>query len=203
MAIAGRAIPDGIIARAFPGQRNCAHGPGTAHLSTVHDQLYGQFTLLSLRAEGSGVIATDFGGFDPVFIASDDAITAVSNRSGLCARAIAPPGAEPQRSLAGAGWLICHTEMFFDGETGYWDVERIPMGAHVAIDPTTGARVVEATRCPLGPCGESATYDELLDDIERDLRQSIRAIALLPVANRQLALSGGMDSRLLTALILE
>ncbi len=176
---------------------------GEGDLLESHEQLYGQFTLLSLATNGSGALVTDFGGFDPVFVSETDDVTAISNRAGLCAQAIASGGAEPQRSLTGAGWLICHTEMFFDGETGYWDVERIPLGAHIAIEPGRSAQVIESETCPLGPRGETATYDELLVEIERDLRQSIHAIANLPATNRQLGLSGGIDSRLLTALIIQ
>ena len=172
-------------------------------LTAARDDLYGQFTLISLDADGEGFVTPDFGGFDPVFLAQDDALTVISNRSGLCARAIVPVGQEPQRSLTGAGWIICHTEMFFDGETGYWDVERIPLGAHVALDPARGAAIVESERCPLGPMGETATYPELLDAVEQDLRQSVRAIAALPLRTRQFGLSGGIDSRLLTALIID
>ena len=176
---------------------------GTRNILESSEQLYGQFTLISLDANGTGTISTDFGGFDPVFVATGGEVTAVSNRTGLCAQAIPPKGTELQRSLTGAGWLICHGEVFFDGETGYWDVERIPMGAHIAVEPNQSAAVIESETCPLGPLGETATYSELLIEVQHDLRQSIHAIANLPAADRHVALSGGIDSRLLTALIIQ
>ena len=173
----------------------------TLPLPNAREELYGQFTLVQLAETGEGIVTPDFASIDPVFVAAGDDVTAVSNRSGLCARAISPARAEPQRSLTGAAWSIAHTEMFFDGETGYWDVERMPLGVYIALSPGEGASVIEAERCPLGPMGETATYDELLPQVEEDMRRSIRAIATLPVIDRQLGLSGGIDSRLLTALI--
>lgn len=167
------------------------------------EDLYGQFSLVSLEADGSGIAATDFSSLSPVFMAHGPGFTVISNRSGLCARAITPTGAPLQRSLTGIGWLLCIGEMFFDGDTGYWDVERIPLGAHLEIDPKRGVTVVEPERCPLGPQGQTATYEEVLSAVEQDLRQSIRQIAALPVDNRKVGLSGGFDSRVLTALIID
>lgn len=168
----------------------------------AREELYGQYTLLSLPENGTGLVTPDFASIDPIFLATGDECTAISNRAGLCAQAVTPDGVTPERSLTGAGWVICHTEPFFDGETGYWDAERTPLGAHVAITPGRGAEVVSCERCPLGPMGETATYEEVLSGVEEDLRRSIRAIAALPMEDRQLGLSGGIDSRLLTAVIL-
>lgn len=168
----------------------------------ARETLYGHHTLIDLSNDGPGIVTPDFASMAPLFRAERDGVTAISNRAGLCAAAVTSPGTEPARSIVGAGWIICHTEMFFDGETGYWDVERIPLGAHVALSPSRGAIVIQAERCPLGPMGDAATYDELLPLVETDLRQTVRAIASLPVATRTLALSGGIDSRLLTAAII-
>ncbi len=167
----------------------------------AREKLYGQYTLISLLETGIGLVTPDFASIDSVFLATGDEFTAISNRTGLSAQAITPESVAPERSLTGAGWVICHTEPFFDGESGYWDTERTPLGAHVAIVPGRGAEVVACERCPLGPMGETATYDTLLSEVEEDLRRSIRVIAALPVADRQLGLSGGIDSRLLTAVI--
>lgn len=197
----------------WPRVTGWQHGTGTSwaaqlrafldgrHGVDVREELYGQFTLVALETTGEGLITPDFATIDPVFLAERGELVAISNRSGLCARAVAPPGATPERSLTGAGWVICHTEMFFDGETGYWDVERLPLGAHLFLDGRRGFTTIEPVRCPLGPMGETATYGELLDKVERDLRQTIRAIAALPGPHPQILLSGGIDSRLLTALI--
>jgi hypothetical protein len=48
----------------------------------------------------------------------------------------------------------------------------------------------------------AASYEEILAEAERDLRDTLRAVAALPVDDRMLSLSGGKDSRTLTALIL-
>ncbi|HET9659098.1 MAG TPA: hypothetical protein VFP05_02135 [Thermomicrobiales bacterium] len=172
-------------------------------LPAVREALFGQFTIVTLDAAGAGWVAPDWAGAEQLFVAESDEITALSNRSSLCARAVTPAGAAPQRSLMGAGWLICEGWML-DEESGYWEVTRPPAGSAVRIQPGRGACVIEPERSPLlPPAGEpSATYEELLAEAEGDLRSTMRAVAALPVEDRLLSLSGGKDSRTLTALIL-
>ena len=105
----------------------------------------------------------------------------------------------------GAGWLLCEGWML-DEESGYWDVQRPGAGSYVAFEPPSGARLIEPERSPFLPptfASGYSSYEELLAETEHDLRQSIRAIAALPLDDRVLALSGGKDSRTLTALILD
>lgn len=172
-------------------------------LLAAREALYGHFCLITLPNQGAGAVVSDFANMHELFFAEHATVACISNRAGLCARAVATPGASPRRSLTGAGWLIGEGWPL-DNESGYWDVERPPFGTHVSIDPWQGARVLELPRSPLLAARESAdsSGDAALDDIERDLRFTIRAIADLPVPDREFGLSGGKDSRMLLGIIL-
>jgi hypothetical protein len=173
-------------------------------LPDIREELFGQFTIVSLPSQGTGWAVPDWAGIDQFFDSIDGGVTALSNRAGLCARAVTPPGSTPARSLTGAGWLVAEGWML-DQETGYWDVERPRAGSYAVIEPGQSACIVEPQRSPLFlAVGEEPTssYEEILADAERDLRATLRAIAALPLDDRMLSLSGGKDSRTLTALII-
>lgn len=170
----------------------------------VREALAGHFTLVDLPAEGGGAVTPDWASVDQLYVAESPNVMAISNRAGLCAQAIAQGSAPPQRSLAAAGWLISQG-WILDQESGYWEVDRPHAGSAVHIEPGNGATVIEPAQSPfLPPVPEDPrpTYDALLNETERDLRQTIRAIAALPLDERTLWLSGGKDSRTLLALIL-
>ena len=171
-----------------------------SNLLDARDELFGQFHRIELTTEGDGFVAPDFMHGAPLYVTEGDELTAISNRAGLAAMAVNPDGVEPERSLMGAGWLLCMGSML-DEESGYWDAQHIPFGSHVRIAPRSGASIVEAQHSPLAPLTESS-YEEALDRADHELRTTMRVIAELPIADLELALSGGKDSRLLTAIIL-
>jgi hypothetical protein len=171
----------------------------------VREALFGQFTIISLPAVGTGWALPDWAGADQLFTGDDAGATVISNRAGLCARAMTRGGAVPARSPLGAGWLIGEGWML-DRETSYWDVERSVAGSAVVIEPHVGARIIEPACSPLLPPIDeppASTYEELLDEAERDLRAVLRAVADLPLDDRVLSLSGGKDSRTLLAIVLD
>lgn len=175
----------------------------TADPTTLRESLFGQFTIFSLATRGPGWAMPDWANVEQLFVSETGATTAISNRSSLCARAAAPAGGSPSRSLTGAGWLVAENWLL-DKETGYWDVERPGPGSFVVMRPGEGAVVVEPSRSPFLPHADDPfrSYEEILAEVDRDLRATIRAIAALPLEDRMLSLSGGKDSRTLTALIL-
>lgn len=169
----------------------------------IRESLFGQFTILSLSTTGPGWAMPDWANMDQMLVASSDTITAVSNRAGLCAHAVVAEGSTPRRSVTGAGWLWCEGWVL-DHESGYWDVDRPPAGSMVWFRPHQGARVVEPARSPMLPPPDASplSYDELLDENEGVLRAGLRGIADLPIDDIDLPLSGGKDSRTLTAIVL-
>ncbi len=175
------------------------------NLPALRESLFGQFTILSLPARGTGWAMPDWISFDQLFVADLDGSTAVSNRAGFCARAATPCGTAPERSLTGIGWLICEGWML-DEETSYWEVDRPMAGSSVVIRPGQGARVIEPAHSPMlppAPEDPAPAYEELLDEVDRDVRANLRAIAALPIDDRVLLLSAGKDSRTLTAMLID
>ena len=171
---------------------------------SVREELFGTFTLISLPDTGPGWVMPDWANVDQLYVAETPEITAVSNRAALCAQAVTPEGVKPLRSLAGAGWIVCEGWML-DQETGYWDVERPRAGSFVDIAPGRGARVFTPRVSPLlppEPEDPPPTYEELLDANDRELRQTMRIIANLPIDDRVLSLSGGKDSRTIAGVII-
>ncbi len=173
-------------------------------LPALRETLFGHFTIVSLATMGQGWVMPDWTNVDQLFVADTQSGTAVSNRAGLCARAVPLGEAPPSRSLAAAGW-VAGLGWVIDQESGYWDVERPRAGSLVVIEPQRGARVIEPLVSALYPRvseDPAPTYEALLDEVEQDLRGTIRAVAELPVRDRVLSLSGGKDSRTLLAIIL-
>jgi len=173
-------------------------------LPAFREALFGHFTVISLQASGPGGVMPDWASVDQLFTAETQNVTAISNRAGLCARATLDGPGAPQRSLAAAGWIIGEG-WILDQESSYWEVERPRAGSMVVLDPRCGAQVDEPVHSPLYPSeteDPTPTYENVLDEVECDLRTTIRALARLPVEQRVLSLSGGKDSRTLLAVIL-
>lgn len=177
---------------------------GKRHPMAIRDQLFGLYSILSLPFEGRGAITTDFLSGDQLFTAVEGNLFVISNRAGLAARAITPPGQEPQRSLLGAGWLPCYGSIL-DEESGFWSVEHVPFGGYVEIHPDAGATLVADHPSPLAPPDPTSfptEYEDIRNAVEHDLRVTMRVIADLPISDLEFRLSGGIDSRLLTAILI-
>lgn len=173
-------------------------------LAALRDSLFGHFTVVSLSAAGNGWIMPDCASVDQLFISAIPDGMAISNRAGLCARAAQIGNGIPARSLTAAGWIMSEG-WSLDQETGFWDVERPRAGSLVLIEPHEDVRVIEPAVSPIYPANQEIpppAYEDVLDEVEQDLRNTIRAVANLPVEHRVLSLSGGKDSRTLLALIL-
>ena len=169
----------------------------------AHEELFGIYSLLQLDPDGAGMAATDLLGAGELFTGEHDDWVAISNRSGLAAAAATGFAEEPERDPLAMGWLAFWDSSIGD-DSGYWDATRLPFNNQITIDADAGVRIAPRPS-PFwhrrGPSPTSATYDELIDELEADLRATIRVIGKLPEANIELRLSGGKDSRLLTALL--
>lgn len=170
----------------------------------LRETFSGHFTIVSLPTLGTGWVMPDWTSVDQLFVSRTERAVAVSNRAGLCARAVTPASSAPARSLMSTGWLM-GAGWILDQESGYWDVERPHAGGLVVIEPGNGARIIEPAISPLYPSEEelpAPSYEETLRDVEHELRSTIRAVANLPADERVLLLTGGKDSRTLLAVIL-
>lgn len=173
-------------------------------LPALRERLFGHYTIVSLAAMGNGWVMPDWTSVDQLFVADTPSSFAVSNRAGMCARAVSPSDAASARSLTAAGWVV-GVGWILDQESGYWDAERPRAGSLVVIEPKVGSRVIEPPISALYPRTQedpAPSYEEVLNDVEQDLRGTIRAVAELPAADRVLSLTGGKDSRTLLSIIL-
>ncbi len=170
----------------------------------ARESCFGVFTIVSVPTAGTGWVIPDWASVDQLFVADRSTEWALSNRAGLCAQAVRLGTTVPTRSLTAAGWLI-GVGSILDQESGYWEVERPRAGSSILIEPGQGARVIEPARSPLYPPEPeppAPSYEMLLDEVEHNLRTTVRALAELPLDDRVLSLSGGKDSRTLLAFML-
>ncbi len=173
-------------------------------LQAARESLFGNFTIVSLPAIGGGTIVPDWASLDQLFFSDSPSGSAISNRAGLCARFVTGNDAIPRRSLSAAGWLISKGSIA-DQESSYWDVERPQTGSYIMIGFKGDASIREPHWSPLFPTAPETSppsYEELLSEVEHDLRSTVRNIAALPTEDRVLLLSGGKDSRTLLAFIM-
>ena len=171
---------------------------------TAEERLLGLFTILTIPREGRGHILSDLTSMGMLYSGRVGNHLIVSTRAALVARAITPDGSEPARDLLGAGW-IPYGQVPFSLSTGFEQVQALPFAHHVELDPDGGARIVARDRPFWEIPGKPApSFDEegIGRYLEDELRANIRTFAQFPSPNRQMRLSGGRDSRLVTALIL-
>jgi hypothetical protein len=166
-------------------------------------QLGGIFAAVSLSQDGRGSVATD-----PLSVAilyrseTDDCVTFATSPA-LAARAATEPGAEPDRDRLCTAWLPFLGWVVGD-RTGFTAVRALPIGARVQLDPAYGSRVVCANTTPwVDADGELDGRAELVDAVHADLTSSVRSIAQLPSRRKVADITGGRDSRLVLALILQ
>jgi hypothetical protein len=82
-----------------------SHLRDTPDLQAARESFFGNFTIVSLPDTGVGWVVPDWANLDQLFFADRSSGSAVSNRAGLCARAVTTTTIPP-RSLTAAGWLI-------------------------------------------------------------------------------------------------
>jgi colanic acid/amylovoran biosynthesis glycosyltransferase len=176
-----------------------------ADIPESSEDLYGIYTAVSLPVDGKGYVVSDRFSLGILYIAETPDVLIVSSRASLAARAVTPAGMTPQRDAFGVAWLSA-TIQTRTLDTGFVDVKAIPPMGHVLLDPVDGARVVEADRWYWEFPNQDEiphTIEALRPMLEDDLRKEMRALIELPASMRQIRLSGGKDSRLLTALTLQ
>ncbi len=173
-------------------------------LSAENDDLAGIFIAMSLQQHGRSSVAADPLGIGLVYWGHGRDFVAISSRAALAAAVLAAEhSAEPVRDAVGAGWLAycVHADAL---QTGFEQVEVVPDGGFIDIDPEGGARFVPASRSPwrLGPeCTTSP--GEMLEEARCEMVTAIRTELSRPGRTARSELTGGKDSRLVLALLLE
>lgn len=174
-------------------------------LPQATDGLLGVFTALSIDRRGCGAIAGDALGLSLVFRAHHPDFTVLSSRASLAAVALAAGGggAPPRRDLESMGFLAYAGRSITSG-TGYTDVQVLPVGATLLIDPRRGASVECRNPRPWRFARRQAPRPEdWVDEVRADIATSLRSALSVPVPHHVLNLTGGKDSRMILAAIVE
>jgi hypothetical protein len=162
--------------------------------------LGGIYAAVSITAKGVGRIVTDPLSIAIVYRAEADDVVVYSTSPRLAARVAAAPG-EPARDPRGLAWLPFLGWMIGD-RTGYLSTRVLPLGAYVEVAPAYGSRVRFWNPTPWAsdlPSDQS----ELVDLVHEDLSASVRSVAQIPGSQRLANITGGKDSRLVLALMLQ
>lgn len=163
--------------------------------------LGGIYTAVSLAPDGTGTIVTDPLSIAMLYRAETDDVVAYATSARLAARLAAGPDVEPDRDPLSVAWLPFLGWIVGD-RTGYASTRVLPAGSYVEIGPAYGSRVRFAHPTPWA--GDlPSDPDELIDLVHADLSASVRSVAQLPAPRRHADITGGKDSRLVVALMLE
>jgi hypothetical protein len=164
----------------------------------------GLYTAASFSASGTGVIVTDPCSVAMLYRAESDDVVAFATAAGLAARVASPPGHEPDRDLLGTAWLPL-LGYFVGDRTGFVGTKVLPLGSYVEIDPAYGSRLRFSNATPWAAESRLAPVEQdgLIDLVHNDLLESVQSIARLPASPKFADITGGRDSRLILAVMLE
>jgi hypothetical protein len=203
-AVSGRMWPhQGMWASGDPWVQQLATRLRAGRSGKTGQPFDGIFTMASLHRDGTGELTTDPLSIAMIYRAESNDLIAYSTRPGLAARAAAG-GARPARDPWGCGWMMFAGHVFGD-RTGFDRVRVLPLGSHVELHPRFGSRVRTTNPTPwVHPDGLPDDPKALVDIVHEDLLRRVEAIAAMPTPARHRAdITGGRDSRLILALIME
>jgi hypothetical protein len=164
--------------------------------------LRGVFSIVDLRATGEGAIASDPLGFSLIFCGDKPDVSAVSSRASLCAWALTEKGSRPARDAVAACWPA-YSRHWIGDRTGYRDVRLLAPGALVKVAPHKPPSI-EMDKTPWMPTDDlrDLTTSQLLDLAYDELADAVRTTVDLPGGSYRADLTGGKDTRLITAVAL-
>ncbi|MEY2459905.1 MAG: hypothetical protein QOG30_1735, partial [Acidimicrobiaceae bacterium] len=174
----------------------------SAPLTAGGDDLAGIHVAASLHRRGRCSIAADPFGIRLLYWGEGRDLVAISSRAALAAALVTSEDATtPKRDVMGVGWLA-YVGVPLGLETGFEAVSVVPQGSLIDIDPAGDARVIHASRPPWRLESGAMSPDSLLAEARSEMTTNIRMARVM--AERSCAdLTGGKDSRLIAALLLE
>ena len=171
----------------------------------AYESLFGIYSAVHLSSEGPGFVVSDPFSVGLLYRSETNDALVISNRTALAARAVTRSGQRPLRDALTCAWLPYFGHLVGEG-TGFVAVEILPYGTYVELPPAAGPSI----RSRGARTWEFAEADPQRDDpesliglVHADLLANVRGIASLPVPRKVLRVSGGKDSRLILALMLE
>jgi hypothetical protein len=166
--------------------------------------LDGRFAAVSVAVDGTGAVSADPLGLTALYRGEGDEVVVASTRAAVVARLVTPPGQQPERDRRAMAWLVLGGSLHED-RTGFERVRRVPEGTLLELAPDRPLEAVTWDRRPwwTGPPVAPADRFDLIEGAGEQIRALLRVQARLPSAKRRMDLSGGHDSRLVLALLLQ
>jgi len=163
----------------------------------------GTFTLISLQPDGSGWVTADPLGTAMIYRAEAPSHSVLTNRASLAAALVTPPDTRAARDLEAMATLAftgsCH-----GGLTGYQAVNVLPQASIAHIAPGRPPRVETWSELPWWADHAGVDHQTVL--VERGLDRLGASVRLMVESSESRAvceLTGGKDSRLVLALLLD
>lgn len=164
------------------------------------ERFSGVFSMLHVRADGSGWVTADPLGVAMVYRADGDGYSVVTNQAALAAALVTPPGRTPSRDLDAVAHLA-FTGTLANGRTGFADVRVIPQATVLHL--AAGASAREATWSTRPWFGaDPVGVDDAVDLGMDRLRAAVRLLVTGGDERAVCELTGGKDSRLVLAMLL-
>jgi hypothetical protein len=168
------------------------------------DRLLGVFTAIVLDRNGPSVVAPDPLGVSLIHRAEEERFSVLSSRASLAARLLTAHRTDPPpRDAIGACWLA-YSPYPVGLRTGFEGVEVLPTGAWAEIAPERGMSVREPSTAPwYAPEYAHGNRGAMIDMLRADVTCSVRAALAIPDRAHLANLTGGKDSRLVLAVMLD
>lgn len=208
-----RADPDGLTA--YAGHAWIRHRGADPDGRSLHelcracppdrcgDVLAGVYSILSVDGAGRGWVMSDPLGLDLLYRGEvDSCCTVLASRADAAAWALADPGAEPARDPLGVAWLG-YTGYLVGDRTGFRGVTTVPAGTAVELGPEGGARDRTWWCPPWADTIEPAPVEEWVEAVRADIAEHLRLATALAGPGTFADLTGGKDSRLVLAVLLD
>ena len=176
---------------------------GSAPITSGGERLGGIYSALSINRDGVGAVMTDPLSLAVLYRAENDDVTVISNNARLAATMAAAGGPAPERDPMAAAWLV-HFSYMVGPATTFVGTTVIPAGSFVEVGPRFGCRISVRTGAPWSaPDRADLSFDEWVDLIHEDYRDGVRSVAELPASELLADITGGVDSRMILALMVE
>ena len=161
-----------------------------------------RFVDIDIDGTGQGTVRQDEFGLAPLYVATRDAFSFVSNRPDLIALAQhGVLGRWPERDRAFSA-LLAFKGLPMGDRTGYAEVRCVPFLAHVQV-AGANARLVDPPSPPWAPSRPASDLARAVDELETSAAAQLRQVVDCTTRDGgrpRLELTGGRDSRLVLAL---
>jgi hypothetical protein len=182
----GIGIFDGTLVASANKSPRVSVGNG-CYLSSVH------------RADGSVTIAIDPLAMYPLFVHESERAFCVSNNIFLMVKNLRTVGIDIQKDLSLSAMFVSMGTGIFDA-TGYKNIKLLGLGATINVSASNDVEI--STKRVRDQLYAERPSKELFDDAAHEILTNIRALATSGISNLRCDLTGGMDSRLVLAGIL-